>query len=161
MDDIKTFVALKYQLITDDRDTWHLFKSYPLEVISTWVWRCAADTEHLVCGHKEAEKCLEAAKKYRDGLTTWGDLIDAADSNSTCATTAAYAAARAAFYAASADAGNYDLAAYAAFYAAYAAYYAANYAAYATTSAEVHSDNWQLYISWLVEELCEWELTHG
>jgi len=145
MNDIKTFVLLKYEILTSDRNTWHLCNTYPPEVNSKWAWRCAGDVEHLAKGHKEAEECIRVAKLYQDGLATKEELKRAWTSF-TAATASyhaayyAYYAATAAYYAATAD--------YAA--TAEAAYYAAYYAA-------TEGEKWNLYISWLIEELCIYE----
>jgi len=148
MDDIKTFVLLKYEILTYEKSTWHLCNTYPPEVNSKWAWRCAGDVEHLAKGNKEAEECIRVAKLYRDGLATRKELDKAwlAAAAYSAAYYAAYYAAYSAYYAA------YS----AAYYAAYSAYSAAA-AASATTTVTVKEEKWNLYISWLIEELCEYE----
>ena len=135
---IKSFVLLKYEIITSDSDTWDLCEKYPAEVKSRWAWRCAEDVEHLAKGYPKAEECIRIAKLYRDGLATKEELDRAwNDSSAITYATTAYYAGNAASAAASA--------------AAYAAYYAAYHA---TAKRE---EKWKLYIGWLIQELCEWE----
>jgi len=168
--DIETFVALKYQIITDDQNTWFLCETYPLPVVSTWAWKCAASVEHLAKGYIEAEKCIEVAKKYRDGLATREELY--------LAEHAAYQAGRLGLMATRAPYRAGSAAAYAAFCVdrhdcmpdciPAAARSAANaYAHYisvtdkSATYADIHfstyATRWKLYTSWLIEELCNWE----
>jgi hypothetical protein len=142
MNDIKTFVLLKYEILTSDADTWHLCDTYPAEVRSRWAWRCAADVEHLAKGYPKAEECIRVAKLYRDGLANKEELDKAWCAANASANAYAYAAA------------TYQAAHYA-YYAAYAAAHAAN--AYVHASAYAKEEKWKLYISWLIEELCEWE----
>jgi len=150
MDDIKTFVLLKYEILTSDSNTWHLCGTYPDEVRSKWAWRCAADVEHLANGNNGAMECIRVAKLYRDGLATKDELKQA-------------------WY--SADAANYPAAyyAYTAAYSATQSYYAvtADEAASATEAANVNAgyghkaeEKWNLYIEWLIEELCGYEKNH-
>ena len=138
--DIKTFVALKYSILTSDESTWHLCDTYPAEVRKLWAWRCAEDVEFLATT-KESKEVYRVARLYRDGLATKEELNKAYYS---------YDAAYAAYYAA-----------YAAYYAAYAAAahtaYAYACAAYYATTATAKEEKWKLYISWLVEELCKYE----
>ena len=72
--DIKTFVLLKYKILTSDSSTWHLCDTYPESVRKSWAWRCASDVEDLAKGHKKAEECIRIAKLYRDGLATEEEL---------------------------------------------------------------------------------------
>jgi len=148
--DIKTFVALKYSILTSDESTWHLCDTYPAEVRKSWAWRCAEDVEHLATT-KESKEMYRVARLYRDGLATKEELNNA------------YYA-----YYANIDAATANYAAYAAYYAANAAYHAAYAAAahtayayacaaYYATTATAKEEKWKLYISWLVEELCKYE----
>ena len=98
MNDIKSFVLLKYEIITEDENTWHLCDTYPPEIVKKWAWRCADDVAHIAKGYKEAEECIRIAKLYSDGLATKEELDNAY--NAAYAATAAYYAARAAKYAA-------------------------------------------------------------
>ena len=140
--DTKSFVLLKYEILTSNQNTWHLCKTYPESVKSKWAWRCAADVEHLAKGHKEAEECIRVAKLYRDGLATKEELNKAWNAatwhaaHATYATHAAYAATHATTHATR---------------AAYAAYYATH------AASSQRDGKWKLYISWLIEELCEYE----
>jgi len=138
--DIKTFVALKYSILTSDESTWHLCDTYPAEVRKSWAWRCAEDVEHLATT-KESKEMYRVARLYRDGLATKEELNKAYYTQG--AAYAAYYAAYAAYYAA------YAAAAHTAYAYACAAYYA--------TTATAKEEKWKLYISWLVEELCKYE----
>jgi len=124
VDDVKTFVLLKYEILTSDRNTWHLCDTYPEEVRSKWAWRCANDVEHLAKGNKRAEECIRVAKLYRDGLATRKELDKAWN---------------AAYYYSSASTAS-----------------SAYHAAYASTASR--KEKWNLYIGWLIEELCNYEL---
>ena len=159
MDDIKSFVALKYQILTSDDKSWNLCKTYPFEARSKWAWRCAADVEHLAKGYPEAEYCIEVAKKYRDGLVTWTELtvayVDAyaalhrgqfREARSRHAEPGVIDAVRAA-YAAAHDGGDQAVTASVAAHAGHIG------GARAPESAA----KWDRYIKWLVEELCAWE----
>jgi hypothetical protein len=136
------FAKLKYEILSKDSNTWHLCKTYPLEVRRKWAWRCAADVEHLAKGYPEAEECIRVAKAYRDGLATLEELSNAD---------------RAVYYASvcygsiTSPCTNSPRAAY---YAALATGRAAYHAAKATSCQE---EKWNMYIDWLIEELCNWE----
>ena len=133
--DIKSFVLLKYPMITSDKSTWHLCKKYPESVNKKWALRCARNVEHLDETGK-AKKCNDLNERYQAGeIAVLGELKKAAAYT-------AYAAY--AYYA-------YD-AAYTAADAAYTAYTVAAYTAYGN-----REEKWKLYISWLIEELCEYE----
>jgi len=149
LEDIKSFVALKYSILTSDESTWHLCDTYPAEVRKSWAWRCAEDVEHLATT-KESKELYRVARLYRDGLATEEELDKAAANYAAYAYNAAAYAAHAAAYAAHA-------AYYAAANAAYAANRAAANAAYAANRAATKEEKWKLYISWLVEELCKYE----
>ena len=143
MNNIKTFVLLKYEIITEDENTWHLCDTYPLEVKKKWAWRCADDVAHLAKGYKEAEECIRVAKLYSGGLATKEELDNAYNA-------AYHAAYHAAYYATR---------------AAYAAHYAAHCAARAAYCAVVATGNtnpvlMKKYIDWLIEELCKHESKH-
>lgn len=155
--DVQTLVKLKYQIITSDTDTWHICDTYPKEVLSKWAWRCAADVEHLADGYPEAMECIRVAKAYRDGLATREEVdkawhCAASHSASHSAVNAAYASAMTA-----ADTNN-------------AASTAATVAIGAATRLPLDTTTWQAvasancgtefnkYIGWLVEELCEYEI---
>ena len=145
--DIKSFVLLKYEILTSNQNTWdRCCETYPESVKSKWAWRCAADVEHLAKGYKEAEECIRVAKLCRDGLATKEELNKVWDA--THATTHATRAAYAATFAGAAYAATFAGAASAA--------YAAYYAAYATYAGQ-RDEKWKLYISWLIEELSEYE----
>jgi hypothetical protein len=139
MNEIQSFVLLKYEILTSNSDTWHLCDTYPAEVRSRWAWRCAGDVEHLAKGYPKAEECIRVCKLYRDGLATKEELDKA-------------------WYATNADAAAYAYA-YAAAAHAYYAYHACLAYAYASTNNITYTkeEKWKLYISWLIEELCKWE----
>ncbi len=152
MKDISSFIRLKYEIITSNSDTWHLCEIYPAEVRSKWAWRCASDVEYLTKGYPEAEECIRVAKKYREGLATKEEL-DAAGAGGMkaswfdgCAKDAVLAAINAVRFEHDNDGIN---AAFSADAAAHAGRFKLG-GAYAT--------KWKLYIEWLIEELCEWEL---
>jgi len=138
MNDIKTFVLLKYEILTRDNSTWHLCDTYPDEVNKKWAWRCAGDVEHLAKGHKEAKECIRVAKLYRDGLATREELDKA------CLAAYTTPGGMAAYYAASTASAYHAAIAGAAYSAASAAY-------------SYKGEKWNLYIEWLIEELCEYE----
>jgi len=146
--ELKTFVLLKYEILTSDSDTWKRCEdTYPESVKSNWAWRCAAEVEHLANGYPEAEEFIRIAKLYRDGKATMEELEKAWNK-------VQYAV----------DAAYYYEAAAAAYYAADAVYYYASSAARGVDAA-YHCDatvaeqeeKWKLYISWLIEELCAYE----
>jgi len=172
-DDIKTFILLKYEILTSNSDTWKRCEAtYPDSVKSKWAWRCASDVEHHAKGYPEAEKCIRIAKLYRDGKATMEELkkawnkvpytVRSASYYTATTAKAAYAAYRAAtaYYAASAAYAYYAASAayaHAAYYASDAtAYHAVDSAYYAGSAKE---EKWNLYIGWLIEELCEYENT--
>ena len=160
MNDIKSFVILKYPMITNDKSTWHLCEKYPESVNKRWALRCARDVEHLDETGK-AKKCNDLNERYQAGeIAVLGELKKAA--NDAYYAYSAYGAYHAAYYAT-----------HAAYHAAHAAYHAAYHAAahagdigditaytaygaayYAATDQE---EKWTLYIQWLIEELCEYE----
>ena len=137
--EIKTFVLLKYPMITSDQDTWHLCEKYPESVNKKWALRCARDVEHLDKAGR-AKKCNDLNERYQNGETELLEELKKAADAALHASTPVDAAA-------------------AAYYANYAAYTAsranATYcAAYIATDRE---EKWKLYIQWLIEELCEYE----
>ena len=134
MNDIKSFVLLKYPMITSNSDTWDRAEKYPESVNKRWALRCARDVEHLDVTSK-SKRCNDLTERYINGeIEVLEELKKAAD---------------AAHYA---DAAAYAASAYAAYHAAYSAYYAAAY-----YSAANQEEKWKLYIDWLIEELCEYE----
>jgi len=148
MDDIKTFVLLKYKIITYEKSTWHLCDSYPKEVQIRWAWRCAGDAEHLAEGHKEAEECVRIAKLYKDKKATSSELLESwslikgLPPNTYYLCIAVYAIIT-------------------------TSYVASVYASAASVSWENnginsinHEEKWNLYIEWLIEELCGYEKNH-
>ena len=151
MNDIESFVLLKYKILTHDASTWVLCETYPLEVRKNWAWRCAEDVEHLATT-KETKEVYRVARLYCDGKATGKELADAVDTLYTVAnasTNAAYYVAYAGIYAAVSNA--------AAINAAYAADDAANAADYAARGITTYVTKWNLYINWLIEELCKYE----
>jgi len=146
--ELKTFVLLKYEILTSDSDTWERCEStYPVSVKSKWAVRCAADTEHLAKGHSKAEECIRITKLYRNGAATLEELNKLWN-----------------------DLSLYNSTDVVAYHAAYAYYYAINHAghthyagaAYNAASAAfsaMQEEKWKLYIGWLIEELCEYEST--
>jgi len=157
MDDIRTFVALKYQLITRDLVTWHINETYPPAVRSAWAWRCADDVRHFATENPAAKLCVDTAKRYRDGLTNKEDMESSSNYSSKLVIFGGteYHAAYAAYYAALSSHNNTDNSnIWAVVHAAHAMTKSIN------TRFTTHGI-WELYISWLVEELCKWESTHG
>ena len=154
LNDIKSFVLLKYQILTSNASTWILCKTYPLEVRKNWAWRCAEDVEHLARA-KEAKEVYRVARLYRDGKATGKELTTvhtACIASISTANHAVYGSIYAADYAANA--------ANAAINAVYAVRYAVDATTYATTEYnDVYATKWKLYISWLIEELCKYEST--
>jgi hypothetical protein len=144
-DDIKSFVLLKYEILTSDNNTWKLCETYPLEVRSKWAWRCASDVEHLAKEYPKAEECIRVAKAHRDGTATKRELDKA-------------------FQRASTGIGAIDTI-YAASSSAYVAAckveWAVDAACYAVVAFIKPEEKWKQYISWLIEELCEYEANHA
>ena len=141
MNDIKSFVLLKYQVLTTDPSTWYLCETYPLEVRKNWAWRCAEDIEHLDTRKNEKE-IYRVARLYRDGKATREEVNITKTANyavyvATLATDVTYATS--------------------------AADYAADYASYLicaispTSKNAIYAAKWNLYIKWLIEELCKYE----
>jgi len=147
-DENEVFVLLKYEILTSDTSTWKRCEAtYPASVKKKWAWRCASDVEHLTKGYPEAEECIRIAKLYRDGAATIKELSKAWR-EVPCAD-AAYHAAFAAYYA--------SAAAYYAGYHAAGVDLAAASAYYAAAIDTEREEKWDLYIEWLIEELCEYE----
>ena len=140
INDIKSFVLLKYEILSNDSNTWDRAEKYPESVNKRWALRCARDVEHLDKTGR-AKRCNDLNERYQNGeIEVLDELKEAA--NAAATTYAAYTA--------------YTT------YAAYTAYsgaatYAATYAAYAANTATDREEKWKLYISWLIEELCEYE----
>jgi len=162
MNEIETFVRLKYEILTPNSDTWERCEAtYPASVKSKWAWRCATDVEHLAEGYPEAEKCIAVAKLYRDGKATmkelkkaWNKVLDSDAFGGDASSYAAYYASVATYRAAAVHAGD---ASDAGSYAAYRAAAAHDHAAAISNREE----KWKLYIEWLIEELCEYEQAQG
>jgi len=152
-DELRTFVLLKYEILTSNPDTWKRCEAtYPASVKQKWAASCASDVEHHAKGYPDAEECIRIAKLYRNGAATLEELEKARSRASGNLEGASAESAAAAYYAA----GAFQVAA-AAYYAAAAAA-AADVAYYFST---IQEDMWKLYISWLIEELCEYELQIG
>jgi len=153
MDNVKTFVLLKYEILTSDQNIWNLCDTYPKEVRSKWAWRCAGDVEHLAKGHKEAEEFIRISKLYRDGLATKKELDTTKDvvvatwnKGRQAPNLAAYACGWA-----SLTKDDYKAGTHAIFY---------SMCANRNNDATDASRKWNLYISWLIEELCDYEKNH-
>ena len=144
MEDIKSFVLLKYEMITSDSNTWSRLEKYPESVKSKWAWRCAEDVEHHAEGYPEAEECIRVCKLHRDGKATEDELDVACQPFPLGDAFTAVMAARSTALAAYAT--RRGLAAYAAYAATKAAPVGIN-----------EEEKWKLYISWLIEELCDYE----
>ena len=94
---IKSFVLLKYEILSNDSNTWHLCEKYPDSVNKKWALRCARDVEHLDKTGK-SKRCNDLNERYQAGeIEVLEELKKAADA-------AHYADAAA--YAASAYAGQ-------------------------------------------------------
>jgi hypothetical protein len=148
----RLLVKLKYEIITQESNTWHLCETYPLEVRSKWAWRCAESIQYIITRDID-KKIIQAAKDYRDGkiteekpcfvdrsvlrLNPYG--ISARDISSAAAGSATYSAA------------IVD-AAYAAASAAHA------HASSKKFQSVKHQQQWFKYIDWLIEELIEYEM---
>lgn len=148
-DSQKSFVTLKYSILSRDTDTWYLAESYPGEVRERWAWRCALDAEYLAINCPIAQHCIHAAKLYkgryilRDQLSaaaTQMKTLKSLDSIDAC--NAGYAFYYASYY----DVKSIDYAKY----AVYTAFYASTYS-------PTHHSIFSKYVDWLVEELCIWE----
>jgi hypothetical protein len=55
----KSFVILKYQILSEDRTTWNLAETYPKIVCFKWMLRCSRDVEHLA-----KHRCSEIKKTF-------------------------------------------------------------------------------------------------
>ena len=147
--DIKSFVLLKYPMITSDRSTWHLCEKYPESVNKKWALRCARDVEHLDKTGK-SKRCNDLNERYQAGE------IEVLEELKKAAAYTAYAAYAAYAYAAAYTAADAAYSAHSAYTAyTYTAYYSATYYTGAYGNRE---EKWKLYISWLIEELCEYEV---
>jgi hypothetical protein len=158
MNIISSFIALKYQLPTDDnfqRDNLpkcqELLDTYPGEVVSNWAWRCAEDVEHLATT-PESKEVYRIARLFRAGKAAKEELDKAwsaatAAANVTAAAWTVYYAAYTAYYAGIA----------AAYHAAYLVAFAAYAASTADDNAKDRDIKWALYRTWLIEGLCEYE----
>jgi len=173
MNDIKTFVLLKYEILTSDQSTWHLCETYPAEIRSKWAWRCAGDVEHLAKGHVEAEEYIQVAKLYRDGKASKKELDEAyhyanyVNDNTDCTTVSSHYSVRASHYAATTH-FTWASSKYAAYAANEAIMAAIDYTTNPVINASIiasrnaaNGEKWNLYISWLIEELCEYEKNNG
>lgn len=147
MNDIKSFVMIKYKIITSDTTTWDICDTYPDSVKINWAWRCAYDAEHLVIKLGDLT-LVDIAKKYKDGFATHGELMHARDYKTTGYNHAAYAF----FYAAiclESSTDNYTVCA-----VSNAAHALSGDPGFANDKFEEKFDQ---YIKWLIEELCEYE----
>jgi hypothetical protein len=151
--DDETFVRLKYEIITSESETWQNFcNTYPKEALVNWAWRCAMDVAHFANGHEKAENYIRYAKRVHDGEISCDDaelIYDIAQAHYfslgelTHAEQLAYDACRsvnrAIFYI---DHSFLN-------HICFAAYYASK-----TCDEKLQ---WKKYISWLIEELAEYE----
>jgi len=153
MEEIETFVRLKYEILTADISTWKKCEAtYPAEVKSKWAWRCAADVEDLAGRRFDARECIRISKLYRDGEATLEELREVfnnVDQYEQDDESYPYSAAEASFNAAIGD-----------------IYSTADSACYAHWSNECWTDGtlkeqWNIYLGWLIEELCEYENNKG
>ena len=142
---IKSFVLLKYEILSNDSNTWHLCEKYPDSVKKKWALRCARDVEHLDKTGKSA-RCNDLNERYQAGETEVLDELKKAATTYPDSYTA-YDACHAA----------YRAACHAAYAACRAAYTDANAAICAIVAANSREEKWKLYISWLIEELCNYE----
>jgi hypothetical protein len=144
------YVKLKYNIITRDISTWDLCKTYPIEVLKKWAWRCANDVEHLADSNSAAKETIALAKLYKNGLISKDRLngsMSATNKTLTTHNANAINAAYAAVYAAKCSVHTYCAAPYSAYYA--------------STHAPTHTVKFTMFIQWLIEELVIWELTQN
>jgi hypothetical protein len=157
MNDIKTLVLLKYQILTEDYSTWRLCETYPEIVRLKWALRCARDVEHIANKYPAVKRCNDTLEMYINGKASKEEVEKAAAAAAVHAVAlhavgiaayAAYAAANAAVAAKAAYAAD----------AANASYAVSNAAA---AGGRMFSGGmaakWKQYIDWLIEELCEYE----
>jgi len=151
MNEIETFVRLKYELPSEDLSPSHInnhtvVASYPKEVKQKWAWRMAEEAECFHCGNPKIVECIKIAKLYRDGKATMKKLDKAwDDAQRTYGDTAAYA-----YYLAAQHNITY-------YYASMTAEAALNAHGHNTTDRWGVYPEWKMYIGWLIEELCEYE----
>jgi hypothetical protein len=144
--DIKSFVLLKYEILSSNSGTWDLCKTYPIEVQRKWAWRCVEDAEYLVIGYPKSQECIRLAKAYRDGTATKEELDEAYDM--------AMQDSNIGFWIAN---SSYHAAHVSLAYHSNSAHGVCS-VHYATIGVDYPEEKWKLYIDWLIEELCEWEL---
>lgn len=138
MDEDKSFAKLKYEIVDiEDDSTWKLCETYPDPVKKEWAWRCALDVEHFANKSKIATKCIETAKRFREGLASKEELLGAQEAVNDDA--------------AGGDQNkiNSAMAAYAFYYAVDGPFWAIQGVHYAATASKKKKE----YKDWLIEEL--------
>lgn len=76
MDDSRTFVKLKYQILTSDKTTWHLCKTYPHRVLVKWAMRCIIGTPHPIFKNINTKIILNYARLWLDGRVSDEEIIE-------------------------------------------------------------------------------------
>lgn len=137
----KSFVLIKYEILTSNDNSWYLCKTYPKEALTKWCRRCTEDVEHFAIGVSQAEKFISIVKKYYSGFVTDNEVYHARENCLYSLPTAAFATVNS-FY------SSIDSNCYSPYYAAVAHYYGNNIGP---------DEKWKQYINWLIEELCEYE----
>lgn len=78
MNDLETFIKLKYQLpAAENLINWKNPESIPATVRYAWCWRCVKSIEYCTKGHPDVENFIKLAKLYtvNNLLSSDGNLI--------------------------------------------------------------------------------------
>jgi hypothetical protein len=117
--DIKSFVKLKYKIITgDDRSTWD--NMYPGDVYYRWIWRVTLDMEDAIKSIPTLHRCLMVAQQYIDRSARYEEVsqewyaLSDNDRDTLC--------------------GSFE---------------------------KADDEKRKVYINWMIEELCYWELNYA
>lgn len=137
MNDIDTFVHLKYQILTSDSASWNFLKTYPFQVQVKWLLRYVEDDRENTMT-PGAKNCVETIRRWLDGKISKQEV-------------------KASGTVIIADVGLY---AYILFIITRAI--SLDRVEYIADRIDIndlvnHSSKWNLYISWLIEELYEYE----
>lgn len=147
--DIETFIRLKYKIPEDYDQLHNAFDIYPAKVLYKLAERCAINVEHVAAGYSEAENCIHISKLYKNGNATKDELEAAVSAVAKAKWSNDYKIEHP-------DCTESEL--YNANYAAFSWYNLTDRPLMVVHCAiMIDTENWGLYIKWLIEELCEWE----
>lgn len=72
---VELIVKLKYDILSRDRSTWHLSKTYPREARLKWSLRCAISVEYLAANSASATYLINNILQHRRyGITVYGEI---------------------------------------------------------------------------------------